>query len=73
MSLHNKTDGVWENCVPENVHSVNSELSVLSLTTSQALFQLSSFLSNSLTLRSPVPGKYSPYLWNETVITRSVV
>lgn len=26
-----------------------------------------------LTLRSPVPGKYSPYLWKETVMTRSVV
>ena len=28
---------------------------------------------NRLTLRSPVPGKYSPYLWKETVITLSVV
>lgn len=28
---------------------------------------------SKLTLRSPVPGKYSPYLWKETVITRSVV
>lgn len=26
-----------------------------------------------LTLRSPVPGKYSPYLWKDTVMTRSVV
>ena len=24
-------------------------------------------------LRSPVPGKYSPYLWKETVMTLSVV
>ena len=24
-------------------------------------------------LRSPVPGKYSPYLWKDTVMTRSVV
>ncbi len=24
------------------------------------------------TLMSPVPGKYSPYLWKETVMTRSV-
>ena len=27
----------------------------------------------SLTLKSPVPGKYSPYLWKDTVMTRSVV
>jgi len=26
-----------------------------------------------LTLKSPVPGKYSPYLWKESVMTRSVV
>jgi hypothetical protein len=26
-----------------------------------------------LTLSSPVPGKYSPYLWKLTVITLSVV
>lgn len=30
-------------------------------------------LSRSLTRSSPVPGKYSPYLWKLTVITRSVV
>lgn len=30
-------------------------------------------LDGSLTLRSPVPGKYSPYLWKETVMTLSVV
>ena len=27
----------------------------------------------NLTLKSPVPGKYSPYLWKDTVMTRSVV
>lgn len=30
-------------------------------------------LKATLTLKSPVPGKYSPYLWNDTVMTRSVV
>ncbi len=28
---------------------------------------------DELTLRSPVPGKYSPYLWRDTVMTLSVV
>ena len=29
--------------------------------------------NRELTRRSPVPGKYSPYLWNDAVMTLSVV